>query len=362
MKNSRKNMSDTGKIPLSQIERELLEQRNIETYEKIKRNQQRSNEIPTVRNKPEPVKSNQQKHKKKGCSSIIMSLVLIFTVITASSLGLIYYFSSQMQYVKTEKSINDFIDNVDSVSDNIYNLLLIGTDLEDNGKSRSDTMILVTIDKTNEKIKLTSFMRDLWVDIPGYESGRLNSAYMIGKAPLLMDTISENFDISIDNYMMVDFSMFEQLIDSFSGIDVEITEKEASFINRTTHAKVTPGINHLNGDYALIYCRIRKLDSDFMRTQRQRKVINSIIDKAKNQNIFATINAVNNILPLITTDINPMKSTLLILYAAGKLDYQIEQCRIPFDDYYSNQRINGQAVLVPDIDVNKDKLHEFIFE
>ena len=362
MKNSRKNMSDTGKIPLSQIERELLEQRNFETYEKIKRNQQRSNEFPTVRNKPEPVKSNQQKHKKKGCSSIIVSLVLIFTVITASSLGLIYYFSSQMQYVKTEKSINDLINNADSVSDGIYNLLLIGTDMEDNGKSRSDTMILVTIDKINEKIKLTSFMRDLWVDIPEHESGRLNSAYTIGEAPLLMDTIFENFDITIDNYMMVDFAMFEQLINSLGGIDVEITEKEASFINSTTHAKVTSGINHLNGDYALIYCRIRKLDSDFMRTQRQRKVINSIIDKAKNQNIFATINAVNNILPLITTDINPMKSTLLILYAAGKLDYHIEQCRIPFDDYYSNQRINGQAVLVPDIDVNKDKLHEFIFE
>ena len=356
MKNSdRNNKYDTGKIPISQIERELIEQRNRENYEKIIKSQRKA-ELPRERREVQP-----KKKQKSGCSSIILSFILIVTIITSASLGLLYYFSSQIKYTKTEKELSDVISQAESIGDNVYNLLLIGTDKEEDGKSRSDTMMLVSVDNKNQKIKLISFMRDLWVDI-GDHNGRLNSAYTFGGPVMLMKVISENFDVKIDNYMLVDFSMFEQLIDSLGGVEVEITEKEASFINRTTHATVNSGINNLNGDYALIYCRIRKLDSDFMRTQRQRKVINAIIDKAKNQNVLSTAAAITDILPLISTDIDPLKMTYLVIYMATKLDYQIDQCRIPFDDAYKNQTINGQAVLVPDIEETTEKLKEFIFE
>ena len=356
MKNSdRNNKYDTGKIPISQIERELIEQRNRENYEKII-SSQRNAEPPREKREVKP-----KKKQKRGCSSVILSFILIITILTSASLGLLYYFSTQIQYEKTEKELSDIISQTETIGDNVYNLLLIGTDKEEDGKSRSDTMILVSVDNNNQKIKLISFMRDLWVDI-GDHNARLNSAYTLGGPAKLMDVISKNFDIKIDNYMLVDFSMFEQLIDSLGGVEVEITEKEASFINRTTHATVNPGVNNLNGDYALIYCRIRKLDSDFMRTQRQRKVINAIIDKAKNQNILSTAAAIADILPLITTDINPLKMTYLVIYMATKLNYRIDQCRIPFDDTYTNQTINGQAVLVPDIEENTEKLREFIFE
>lgn len=360
--NRRKNTSDTGKIPLSQIERELLEQRRREQYENIIKRQNHSLN-QNQHNETKPTEQRKAKAKKKsGCSRGILSLVLIFAILCATLLGCIYYFSSQMQYEKNTKDISDIVNSVDSINDNLYNLLLIGTDKEDDGKSRSDTMILVTIDDTNKKIKLTSFMRDLWVSIPGYDNGRLNSAFTIGGAPLLMKTISENFEIRIDNYMLVDFDMFQKLIDSFGGITVDITEKEAAFINRTTHAKVTAGENTLNGDYALIYCRIRKLDSDFMRTQRQRKVMNAIFEKATNQDILTTVKAATNILPLIKTDINPMKMTYLIMTTVSKSEYPISQCRVPFDNSYSNKTINGQAVLVPDISENCKKLNEFITE
>lgn len=346
------NMSDTGKIPLSQLERELIEEKKRENREKIIIRQDESTNRET----------KTQAKKKNGCSGIMLSIIIIFTFVSASLLGILYYFSSEMQYNKAETDLDNIINSIESTSDGLYNLLLIGTDQSEEGKSRSDTMILLTIDSNNEKIKLTSFMRDLWVKIPENDSGRLNSAFTLGGASLLTETISENFDIIIDNYMLVDFEMFEKLIDSFGGIDVEITEKEASFINRTTHAKVTSGLNSLNGDYALIYCRIRKLDSDFMRTQRQRKVINAIIDKAKSQSIITTADAVTDILPLIQTDINPMKMTFLIIKNVNKINYQITQCRIPFDDTYSNERINGQAVLVPDIEANRKLLKSFISE
>ncbi len=365
MKNPNKShndLYDTGKIPFNQIEREIIERRKQEQYETILRNQNARR--PEHINRPQENERQQtkpQKKKKSGCTSILISVVLIFTILTATALGYIYYLSSKMNFVQPQFSLSDIPNNISSVSDGVYNILLIGTDKEEDGQSRSDTMILATIDDNNKEIKLTSIMRDLWVDIPEYESGRLNSAYTIGGAPLLMKTISANFDVHIDNYMLVDFEMFQKLIDSLGGVTVEITEKEAKFINRTTHAKVEPGINTLDGDYALIYCRIRKLDSDFMRTQRQRKVINAIIDKIKNQSIIKTISVANDILPLIQTDISPMKMTFTVISSVTKLNYSMTQFRIPLDDAYSNERINGQAVLVPDIEKNTNELHNYIY-
>ncbi len=364
MKNPNKrhnDLSDTGKIPISQIEREIIERRKQEQYETILRNQNARK--PEYVNRPQEREQQpkQKKKKKSGCTSILISIVLILAILTATALGYIYYLSSKMNFVQPQFSLSDIPDNISSVSDGVYNILLIGTDKEEDGHSRSDTMILATIDDNNKEIKLTSFMRDLWVDIPENESGRLNSAYTIGGAPLLMKTISANFDVHIDNYMLVDFEMFQKLIDSLGGVTVEITEKEAKFINRTTHAKVEPGINTLDGDYALIYCRIRKLDSDFMRTQRQRKVINAIIDKIKKQNIIKTVSVANDILPLIQTDISPMKMTFTVISSATKLDYSMTQFRIPLDGAYSNERINGQAVLVPDIEKNTIELHNYIY-
>ena len=223
-------------------------------------------------------------------------------------------------------------------------------------------MILVTIDKEHQKIKMTSFMRDLWVSIPGYDDGRLNAAYSYGGAELLLKTIYENFGVSINDYVMVDFEMFEKLIDGLGGVSVEITEDEADFINETSHANVHSGENILDGDYALIYCRIRYLDSDFNRTQRQRKVMNSIFKKIVSQNPITTLSVMSDVLPLITTDISPVKMTLKAFGAIALLKYGNDQFRIPTDDGYSSEMIDGQDVLVPDLEENKTALHQFLYE
>lgn len=149
-------------------------------------------------------------------------------------------------------------------------------------------MILVSVDYKHAKIKLTSFLRDSWVEIPSKgKKAKLNAACAYGGPQLLVDTIEYNFHIDIDHYVMVNFEMFTQIIDNLGGVEVEVTEKEAKFIRNTTrHKDMESGDSVLlDGAKALVYCRIRKLDSDYMRTLRQRKVITALINKATETDI-----------------------------------------------------------------------------
>ena len=371
-----KKRDDTGEIPITQSEKDFQDRLNQQKYEQIIRNQRLSGYDDNNYYPPEqystntqrkrqnnvqqpPNQSSKKKKKKKkkrgcGCGTFFVIILLLIAMIPAGCFGYVYSLCSKTQYVERADS--------KSINGNYYNVLLIGCDKSDGTSQRSDSMMLVTIDREHQKIKFTSFMRDLWVSIPGYDNGRLNAAYSYGGAELLLKTISNNFGVTIDNYVMVDFEMFEKLIDGIGGVRVDITEDEADFINETSHAKVHSGENILNGDYALIYCRIRYLDSDFNRTMRQRKVMNSILKKTISQNPLKTLSVMSDILPLITTDISPMKLTFKAFSSFSFLKYGNDQFRLPIDDGYSNEIIDEQDVLVPDIDANKEALRKFIYE
>lgn len=364
-----KKKDDTGEIPITRSEKEFQDKLNQQKYDEIIKRQEQLGTFESYRNgdteqrhsagQPDRKKQPKKKKKKKGCGcgcgALLLIFVLIIAMIPVGSFGYVYSLCSKTNYVKGSASDSD-------ISEDYYNVLLIGCDKSDEDSQRSDSMILVTIDKVHQKIKFTSFMRDLWVSIPGYDDGRLNAAYSYGGAELLMKTINQNFSIDINDYIMVDFEMFEKLIDGLGGVSVDITEDEADFINETSHAKVHSGVNTLNGDYALIYCRIRYLDSDFNRTQRQRKVMNSILKKTVSQNPLTTLSVMSNILPLVTTDISPLSLTFRMFDAIGYLNYGNDQFRLPTDDGYTNEMIFGQDVLVPDIEENTKALHSFIYE
>lgn len=356
---------DTGKVPLTKSEREMHEQINRRRYEQAVRNQQNNNvryippdEFEENFSEEEPRKPVRKKKKRGcGCSTIFLCFLLIVALICGGTFGYGYSMCSKTNYVKPDGTRESY----GTSRPEIYNVLLIGADKESGGASRSDSMILVSVDSISKKLKFTSFMRDMWVEIPGYDDAKLNAAFAYGGPELLMTTIEKNFGVHIDNYVMVDFEMFQKLIDGIGGIDVEITQEEADFINRTSHAKVNSGVNHLDGDYALIYSRIRKLDSDFMRTQRQRKVMTAILNKAVSQNILLTLSAANDVLPLITTDISPLKMTTMGFGAVKFLTYENDEMRIPTDDGYYDDYINGQAALVVDFEENSNALNEFIY-
>lgn len=247
---------------------------------------------------------------------------------------------------------------------NIVNILLIGQDArEDWGRSRSDSMILCTFNKEKKTITLTSFLRDLYVQIPGYYSNKMNSAYPAGGMELLNETLEVNFGVQVDGNVEVDFSHFADVIDLLGGVDMELRQDEANYINSTSQSgsPVSAGMMHLNGDQALQYSRIRHLDidSDFSRTGRQRKVINSLIEKFRDTNLTTLLGLLDDLLPMITTD---MSNSEIIGYATDLFpmlaDCTIVSQRIPADGEYELATIRGMSCVVADMDAARELLKQ----
>lgn len=231
--------------------------------------------------------------------------------------------------------------------DKLFNILLIGQDgRPDEGRQRSDAMILCSFNYETNELSMISFLRDLYVQIPGYSDNRLNAAYVYGGFPLITQTYEKNFGITVDGCLEVDFDSFEQIIDILGGVDIELTAAEAKIVG----GDAKEGLCHLNGEQALTYTRIRKIDSDFQRTERQRKLLSSMFIKMKNCTLPELMNLVSEILPLMTTD---MSDDVLLSFAANLAaslsELEIENYGIPSSGNYQNATINGMAVLVPDL-------------
>ena len=259
-------------------------------------------------------------------------------------------------------------------SANVKNVLLIGQDKrEGEGRQRSDTMIVVTLNKTEKRISLTSFMRDLYVTIPGYTDNRINAAYQFDGMELLDETIEDNFGIHIDGNVEVDFDIFQILVDKVGGIDIELTQEEADYICGRDQSVLYPqplnsewdlqeGMNRLSGEQALIHVRNRSVgNSDYRRTERQREVLMAAFDKLKDTGIIDLIALIREALPMITTDISLSE---MIGYAMDVLNIgadNLESYRIPADGTYSSAVIRGMQVLVPDLPRNRQYLQETLY-
>ncbi len=312
---------------------------------------------------PEPPEEEKPKKKKKHrfLKFIASVLVIAFAFLSV----FIFVFASMSGYTRNDLESNKYVSSLElKNSPLISNILLLGVDGKAESSSRSDSMILVSVDFAHMKIKLTSFLRDSWVEIPSKgKKAKLNSACSSGGPQLVVDTIEYNFGIDIDHYIMVDFDMFTQIIDSLGGVTVEVTKKEADFINRTTRQKIKSGESvTLNGEEALVYCRIRKLDSDYMRTYRQRKVISALINQAKNAGVSALIETMNNVFPLIQTDMSALEITGLAYKAGtGILAFDIEQNCVPIDEHMEVGTKNGQWVEIVDIDAAREYLCDYIY-
>lgn len=257
----------------------------------------------------------------------------------------------------------------------IRNILFIGVDAregEDVQKTRSDTMMLVTLDTTHEQLKLTSFLRDLYVEIPGYREDKLNAAHSRGGTQLLVDTLEYDFGVEIDNYVLVSFDMFTGIIDALGGVDVEITEREAEYINGGDHmtetereafagVTLTAGEQHFTGAQALWYSRIRYLDSDFYRTERQRKVISAVVRKAATSSPLTLLSMLEAVMPMVQTDLSSDELMELGAHALTYVGYDIAQMQIPLDGAYRSARRRSQSVLLPDMEENRRAFQEFVF-
>lgn len=253
-------------------------------------------------------------------------------------------------------------------SDDVLNVLLIGTDARTSDyRGRSDSMILVSINKETEEIVMTSIMRDVYLKIPGKGYNRINASYAYGGADLLIQTIEQNFKIRIDKFVQVDFQSFEKVVEAVGGVSIPLNSSEITVMKQfgsDMNGKPFSGAGtyKLNGKQALAYSRIRYVGhSDFERTQRQRRVLDEIIKSAKNLSIGELSDSLDVILPLVTTDFKKGELIDLILGSVSYLSYDRVQLRIPADHTYSNMRIRGMAVLGIDFDENRRLMYETIY-
>ena len=312
---------------------------------------------------PEPKKKKKMKAWKKALiwiGSIITGIVLLL----GSAIAVLFFRLNvenvdTTPYEETPAEVAG-IDILDSSE--VFNVLIIGADRDQDGsEGRSDTMMVASINTKTNELKLVSFLRDLYVDIPGHGKDRLNAAYSYGGAAMLMQTIENNFRINIDKYLETNFDGFESIIDSLGGIDVTMTSAEAEFLNEWKQVGATEGENHLDGKNALYFARMRKLDSDFGRTTRQRQVIGAMFKKLKSSNPFTMYKAVFNLAPHIKTNLSYLELIKVAAALAGMGD--AETLSVPSDGtYYDYTTPAGAMVLVPYYDQNIQMLKAFLYE
>ena len=236
----------------------------------------------------------------------------------------------------------------------ITNIALFGVDNDANStdsldEARSDAIKIISLDYSSRKIKITSLERDLVVFLPGdyQDYGHLNWAYSFGGSKLALQTINFNFDLNVSQYVTVSFGALETLVDMVGGIDVYVTQEE---INQTwipLHIDGPEGVYTLNGAQALSYSRIRKIDSDFARMDRQNAVISAVIAKLKTQNPVQLMDSISKMLPYVNTNLsNNQIKKLLLDVVTFDLD-NIETYKEPageLDDLYTAYGIGGNIV------------------
>lgn len=247
-------------------------------------------------------------------------------------------------------------------SDEVINILLIGQDRRPGeSRTRSDTMILCTVNRDTKTIVLTSFMRDLYVQIPGYGNNRLNASYAFGGMELLNKTLEQNFGIYIDGNVEVDFQQFTEIVDLLGGVPMDLRADEAQYINVDTQSSLSEGLQQLTGKQALSYARIRSLDADadFSRTNRQRKVLDALFRQVKDAGLVRLLTLLDEVLPMVTTD---MGNGEILGYATKVFPMlsgaSISSQRVPADGAYQGAMIDGMSVLVADMDQTRQMLQD----
>ena len=283
-----------------------------------------------------------------------------------------------MQAIDSAGSLNDYLyqwaNNGGALysSKNVINILLVGLDSKDALKygGRSDSLILVSLNKKTEKISMCSFFRDSWcyMNLAGKDSySKINASYLYGGPDALIDTIENNFKIDIDYYVAVDFSSFRDIIDALGGITVEVQEYEANYINRTNpdfHIEAGPAVK-LTGKQALVFARIRKsdYDSDVSRTRRQRQVITSLIQSAKSASLSQLNNMLDTLFAYVKTDLT--KSQILS-YAAqalakGWINYDITQFTLSDKEIFRTGYVGNSAVVFIDYPLAAQKVQTELY-
>ena len=365
------SMRPSQSSPASQSRRVQQEERvrkEMPKKEKAKQNKSKKAESRKAESrKAESRKAESRKagtKKKKSRWKKVLILVAVLFLIGLIGLYLIVgSMYGKMNYAEAGNYASQSLKE-----DGVVNVLLIGNDSRQAGDDgRSDAMILVSISDKTKTITMTSFLRDMYVEIPGHGGNRLNAAYSYGGPELLMQTIEANFDIPVHRYALVNFQAFANLVDAVGGVDLELTNEEVQYVNgylmeynqlegrdlATDFLDPSlSGMIHLNGPQALAYSRNRYIGTDFGRTERQRKVLSAVFDKLPSTMLTNAGDLTDGLFPNLTTNLKQGECFQLSLNAWKILGYDMVQQYVPIEGTYSNATIRSMAVLEVDFDAN----------
>lgn len=254
---------------------------------------------------------------------------------------------------------------------NVVNILLMGTDERAEGfveACRADVNILVSINKAEKTVKLVSFSRGIAIKmLDGPYKGRyewLTNAQRWAGPIAVMQEMENSFKIELDRYVRVNFNTVSTIVDAIGGIDMELTATEVKFLNnyRKGWWNLTEGMNTLDGEQALAYARLRGIDDDWHRIERQRRCILAVVNKLKGSSFTELNNLCDKILPMIQTNLSKKEIAELILYSPKFLDSEFGQMTIPIPNSYGGMKcVSGLSGWALNYDKNNKALHEFLF-
>lgn len=273
-----------------------------------------------------------------------------------------------------QQNIENMARDTTELQTECFNILLIGVDARSNSYAgRSDAMILVSINKESKQIVMTSLLRDMYVSISGKGSNRLNAAYAYGGSSLLTETIKANLGIEVDRCVAVNFYLIMDAVNALGGVELELSSDEIRVMNsyikeqnkllgEVADANLIPvdgaGKRLLNGSQALAYARVRYVGTDFARTERQRRIIELCIEKAKSLTLAELDALMVQFLPRVRTDLTQGDCASLLLLFLDISDYKLETFTIPVEGSWSGTRIDGKSVLSVDFGQNTRAWYE----
>ncbi|WP_461207510.1 LCP family protein [Clostridium sp. DL1XJH146] len=325
----------------------------------------------------------EKRKKKKRLKTIILLILLILIAIIC---GIYYYFSHlykttsyediEDNTTQSENLVSDVEDPVEpeyTKVEGITNILLLGLDARNPDEtSRSDSIIILTIDTIHNDLKLTSIMRDSYVTLYQKDEQKINSAYAYGGTSLLMNTIESNFDVDLDKYAIIDFNGFKELVDIVGGLDLTVEDYMIDEMNlcikelgdEDSKYVTEAGLQHLDGDQVLGYSRMRNIKgNDYARTERQREVISLLMEKIQDVPKYKYTFIAAQLLPYLKTNIELTQAFNLAYTVFSINNYDVQQLQIPVNELSTGLiHPNKGWLLVMDIDQNAQLLNDFIFE
>ncbi len=321
---------------------------------------------------------NRKYGKKKKWPTVLIVIGCLFLLLAIGAFVFIHYLKGGLKTVKINKNNIGIVEitEEESKKHDIVNLAVFGVDSRDvsasyGDQNRSDSIIILSIDKTDNSIKVISVLRDSKVPIEGYEPQKINAAYKYGRAPLAIKTLNQNFKLNIEDYVSVDFGMMEKLINDLGGVEITLSADEAALVNQYSAEimgymgyDAVEGNNTLNGAQAVSFSRIREIDSDYYRAGRQQAILKALFQKLRTKPVSQYPSLIRKFMDSVETSLS-FGDILSLATGVNIINAKLSTYRMPDPDIepdlFGGIDETGSWVWIYDLDQATNRIHTIIY-